>query len=40
MLVLRNGNRVVKSGDVDDSGLFPTYREEFETTWVDSRPVS
>ncbi|MEX1654152.1 SAV2148 family HEPN domain-containing protein [Streptomyces pseudovenezuelae] len=40
VLVLRNGNRVVKAGDVDDSGLFPTYREEFETNWVDSRPVS
>jgi hypothetical protein len=34
---------VVKSEDMDkgvDSGLFPTYREEFEATWVDSRPVS
>ncbi|WP_078616538.1 SAV2148 family HEPN domain-containing protein [Streptomyces sp. 351MFTsu5.1] len=40
VLVLRNGNRVVKAGDVDDIGLFPTYREEFETNWVDSRPVS
>lgn len=40
VLVLRNGHRVVKAGDVDDSGLFPTYREEFETNWVDSRPVS
>lgn len=40
VLVLRNGSRVVKPGDVDDSGLFPTYREEFETNWVDSRPVS
>ncbi|MFJ9153975.1 SAV2148 family HEPN domain-containing protein [Streptomyces sp. NPDC102270] len=40
VLVLRSGNRVVKAGDVDDSGLFPTYREEFETNWVDSRPVS
>ncbi|MEU0943025.1 SAV2148 family HEPN domain-containing protein [Streptomyces canus] len=40
VLVLRNGNRVVKAGDVDDSGLFPTYREEFETNWADSRPVS
>jgi hypothetical protein len=40
VLVLRNGHRVVKPGDVDDSGLFPTYREEFETNWVDSRPVS
>ncbi|MFF7066824.1 SAV2148 family HEPN domain-containing protein [Streptomyces pseudovenezuelae] len=40
VFVLRNGNRVVKAGDVDDSGLFPTYREEFETNWVDSRPVS
>jgi hypothetical protein len=43
VLVLRNGNRVVKPGDMDkgiDSGLFPTYREEFETMWADSRPVS
>jgi hypothetical protein len=43
VLVLRNGSRVVKSDDMDkgvDSGLFPTYREEFETAWADSRPVS
>jgi hypothetical protein len=43
VLVLRNGNRVVKPDDMDkgvDNGLFPTYREEFEMTWVDSRPVS
>jgi uncharacterized protein DUF5919 len=43
VLVLRNGTRVVKSDEKNegvDSGLFPTYREEFETTWVDSRPVS
>jgi hypothetical protein len=40
VLVLRNGSRVVKSGEVDESGLFPTYREEFEVAWADSRPVS
>ena len=26
--------------EMDDSGLFPTYREEFELVWADSRPVS
>jgi HEPN superfamily protein/uncharacterized protein DUF5919 len=40
VLVLRNGSRVVKSDEMDDSGLFPTYREEFELMWADSRPVS
>ncbi|GKQ37011.1 SAV2148 family HEPN domain-containing protein [Streptomyces sp. A012304] len=40
VLVLRNGNRVVKSGEVDEGGLFAAYREEFELAWVDSRPVS
>ncbi|MFB7511328.1 DUF5919 domain-containing protein, partial [Streptomyces broussonetiae] len=40
VLVLRNGNKLVKSSDASESGLFPTYREEFELTWVDSRPVS
>lgn len=40
VLVLRNGNRVVKSGDVDEGGLFSAYREEFELAWADSRPVS
>jgi len=43
VLVLRNGSRVVKPDDMDkgvESGLFPTYREEFETSWADSRPVS
>jgi hypothetical protein len=43
VLVLRNGSRVVKPDDMDkgvDNGLFPTYREEFEMMWVDSRPVS
>jgi hypothetical protein len=40
VLVLRGGSRLVKSGEVEDSGLFPTYREEFETAWADSRPVS
>ncbi|MFK0153359.1 SAV2148 family HEPN domain-containing protein [Streptomyces sp. NPDC090499] len=40
VLVLRNGSKVVKSDDVMETGLFPTYREEFETAWADSRPVS
>lgn len=40
VLVLRNGNRVVKSGEMDDGGLFSAYREEFELAWADSRPVS
>jgi hypothetical protein len=40
VLVLRNGDKVVKSDDVLEAGLFPTYREEFEMAWVDSRPVS
>ena len=33
-------SRVVKPGDMDEGGLFPTYREEFELNWADSRPVS
>ncbi|MGW7665542.1 SAV2148 family HEPN domain-containing protein [Streptomyces sp. NPDC054756] len=40
VLVLRNGSRVVKSDEIDEGGLFPTYREEFEVMWADSRPVS
>ncbi|MEW2299571.1 SAV2148 family HEPN domain-containing protein [Streptomyces sp. NPDC006655] len=40
VLVLRNGNKVVKSDDPVETGLFPTYREEFEMAWADSRPVS
>ncbi len=40
VLVLRNGSKVVKSDDVGEVGLFPTYREEFELAWADSRPVS
>ncbi|GAA1365529.1 SAV2148 family HEPN domain-containing protein [Streptomyces beijiangensis] len=44
VLVLRGGSRgVVKAGrDVTDTehGLFETYREEFESVWTDSRPVS
>ncbi|MFG3288815.1 SAV2148 family HEPN domain-containing protein [Streptomyces sp. NPDC048179] len=40
VLVLRNGNKVVKTDDVVETGLFPTYREEFEMAWADSRPVS
>ena len=40
VLVLRNGTKVVKPGEVEEGGLFPTYREEFEQMWADSRPVS
>jgi hypothetical protein len=40
VFVLRNSGKVVKSGEIDESGLFPTYREEFEVMWADSRPVS
>jgi hypothetical protein len=40
VLVLRNGNKVVKAGEIEEGGLFPTYREEFEQMWADSRPVS
>ncbi|QDQ14346.1 SAV2148 family HEPN domain-containing protein [Streptomyces spectabilis] len=40
VLVLRGGGRVVKADDIGEYGLFPTYREEFETAWADSRPVS
>lgn len=40
VFVLRNGSRVVKSDELYENGLFPAYREEFESTWVDSRPVS
>ncbi|MFY4717049.1 SAV2148 family HEPN domain-containing protein [Streptomyces sp. LaBMicrA B280] len=40
VLVLRNGSRLVTSDDAGDAGLFPTYREEFELAWADSRPVS
>ncbi|CAM5502333.1 SAVED domain-containing protein OS=Streptomyces fumanus OX=67302 GN=GCM10018772_40000 PE=4 SV=1 [Streptomyces fumanus] len=43
VLVLRNGKnggRLVKSGELDEGGLFPTYREEFEQMWADARPVS
>lgn len=40
VLVLRGGVRVVTAGEVDDGGLFPAYREEFELAWADARPVS
>ncbi len=43
VLVLRGGGRVVKAGESGESGeygLFATYREEFESAWADSRPVS
>jgi hypothetical protein len=40
VLVLRGGNRVVRSDEIDEGGLFSTYREEFELMWADSRPVS
>ncbi|MCQ6551879.1 SAV2148 family HEPN domain-containing protein [Streptomyces sp. C10-9-1] len=41
VLVLRGGGRaVVRSDEELDTGLFQTYREEFESVWADSRPVS
>ncbi|MDI3389513.1 SAV2148 family HEPN domain-containing protein [Streptomyces sp. B-S-A8] len=40
VLVLRGGGRVVKAGGAGEHGLFETYREEFESVWADSRPVS
>ncbi|GGY39605.1 SAV2148 family HEPN domain-containing protein [Streptomyces xanthochromogenes] len=42
VLVLRGGGRrgVVRPGQDVEHGLFETYREEFESVWVDSRPVS
>ncbi|MER6145499.1 SAV2148 family HEPN domain-containing protein [Streptomyces sparsogenes] len=45
VLVLRGGGRgrgVVRDGQdpSGDGGLFGTYREEFESVWADSRPVS
>ncbi|MDX3850721.1 SAV2148 family HEPN domain-containing protein [Streptomyces sp. AK02-01A] len=41
VLVLRGGGReVVRSGQEPEHGLFQTYREEFESVWTDSRPVS
>ncbi|WP_329454996.1 SAV2148 family HEPN domain-containing protein [Streptomyces sp. NBC_01497] len=41
VLVLRGGGReVVRSGRETEHGLFEVYREEFETVWADSRPVS
>ncbi|MFI6944107.1 SAV2148 family HEPN domain-containing protein [Streptomyces sp. NPDC050418] len=42
VLVLRSGSRVVKADETaaGEHGLFETYREEFESVWADSRPVS
>ncbi|GAA4895810.1 SAV2148 family HEPN domain-containing protein [Streptomyces coeruleoprunus] len=41
VLVLRGGRRpVVTSASGTEHGLFETYREEFESFWADSRPVS
>ncbi|GAU67025.1 hypothetical protein SSP35_04_01050 [Streptomyces sp. NBRC 110611] len=45
VLVLRGGVRDVvrqdaRDGRDGDHGLFETYREEFESIWADSRPVS
>lgn len=41
VLVLRGGGRaVVRAGQDSEHGLFETYREEFESVWTDSRPVS
>ncbi|MFD6555321.1 DUF5919 domain-containing protein, partial [Streptomyces sp. NPDC058398] len=38
--VLRGGSRLLKPDEIGEEGLFPTYREEFEVAWADSRPVS
>jgi hypothetical protein len=41
VLVLRGGGReIVRPGQDTERGLFQTYREEFESFWSDSRPVS
>ncbi|MFJ2830072.1 SAV2148 family HEPN domain-containing protein [Streptomyces sp. NPDC087263] len=40
VFVLRGGGRLVKPDEIEEEGLFPTYREEFEIAWADSRPVS
>ncbi|MFD7923065.1 SAV2148 family HEPN domain-containing protein [Streptomyces sp. NPDC059740] len=41
VLVLRGSRREVVTGPGDqESGLFQTYREEFEQVWADARPVS
>ncbi|PRH79125.1 hypothetical protein C6N75_11370 [Streptomyces solincola] len=41
VLVLRGGRRTaLRSGAEPEPGLFTTYREEFESVWSDSRPVS
>ncbi|MFI6079536.1 SAV2148 family HEPN domain-containing protein [Streptomyces sp. NPDC051217] len=41
VLVLRGAGRdVVRVGQDAEHGLFQTYREEFESVWADSRPVS
>ncbi|MFG2193413.1 SAV2148 family HEPN domain-containing protein [Streptomyces sp. NPDC048639] len=43
VFVLRGGGRDVvqgRGGGSEEAGLFPTYREEFESVWTDSRPVS
>jgi hypothetical protein len=42
VLVLRGGGRdlLQESGRDPVGGLFQTYREEFESVWTDSRPVS
>jgi hypothetical protein len=41
VLVLRAGSRDLVHGEGGgEPGLFDTYREEFESVWTDSRPVS
>ncbi|NXY96010.1 hypothetical protein HYE82_16755 [Streptomyces sp. BR123] len=41
VLVLRGGGARASAAPRDvEHGLFPTYREEFESIWQDSRPVS
>ncbi|EDY45786.1 SAV2148 family HEPN domain-containing protein [Streptomyces sp. SPB074] len=40
VLVVRGGGRLVRGAAGGESGLFDTYREEFESAWADARPVS
>ncbi|MEU7317596.1 SAV2148 family HEPN domain-containing protein [Streptomyces sp. NPDC007083] len=40
VLVLRGPGRTVSARGVGEGVLFPTYREEFDAFWADSRPVS
>ncbi len=40
VLVLRGPGRTVSARGAGEGVLFPTYREEFDAFWADSRPVS